>query len=62
MTACVANISDFWMYSNTPALTQQDHNSYIHLFAQDRIEEGLAHFDKIDRKESWKNYNMIILQ
>ena len=35
-----------------PALTQQDHLILTYyLFAQDRIEEGLAHFDKIDRKE-----------
>ncbi len=35
-----------------PALTQQDHLILTYyLLAQDRIEEGLAHFDKIDRKE-----------
>jgi len=35
-----------------PALSQQDHLILTYyLFAQDRIEEGLAHFDKIDRKK-----------
>ena len=52
-----------WMSSNTTHVNQQDHLILTYyLFAQDRIEEGLAHFDKIDRKEVRKNYNMIILQ
>ena len=40
------------VFKYKPALTQQDHLILTYyLFAQDRIEEGLAHFDKIDRKE-----------
>ena len=40
------------IFKYKPALTQQDHLILTYyLFAQDRIEEGLAHFDKIDRKE-----------
>jgi hypothetical protein len=40
------------VFKYKPTLTQQDHLILTYyLFAQDRIEEGLAHFDKIDRKE-----------
>jgi hypothetical protein len=40
------------VFKYKPALTQQDHLILTYyLFAQDRIEEGLAHFDKIDRKQ-----------
>mgnify|MGYP001202295137 FL=1 len=35
-----------------PELEQQDHlRLTYYLFAQDRIEEGLAHFDQVDRKK-----------
>ena len=61
MTACVA-ISDFWMFKYKPALTQRSFDSYLLPVRTGSIEEGLAHFDKIDASKSAKNYNMIILQ
>ena len=40
------------VFKYKPVLTQQDHLILTYyLFAQDRIEEGLAHFDKIARKQ-----------